>query len=118
VIAALIIVAVLAAMIYPVTSGQWRTAKGVGEVRELFELQGQMEEIVRIYKTQLIDGDGTVNLEAFLETVDGYPYVDSGSTGYLTESGNDLTLTTDHTSLLLITLKTDDQQIASVFSGE
>lgn len=119
VISALIIIAVLAAMIYPVTSGQWRTTKGVGDCRELFELQGQMEEIVQIYKAQLIDGDGTIDLENFLDTVDGYSYIDSGSTGFLTESGSDLTLAGSPgspTSLLLVTLATGDQRIANIFS--
>jgi prepilin-type N-terminal cleavage/methylation domain-containing protein len=118
VIAALIIVGVLAAMIFPVTGGgQWRTAQGVGECRELFELQGQMEEIVQLYKTGLADGDGDIDLEDFKDSVDGYSYVDSGSTGFLTESGSDLTLTATPTSLLLVTLTTGDQRVANVFAG-
>lgn len=117
VIAALIIIAVLAAMVFPVTSsGLWRTARGVGECQELFELQGQMEEIVEVYKTQLSGGNGVIDLEDFRDSVLGYSYVDSGSTGFLEESGNNLTLTATPTSVLLITLTAGDQRIASIFS--
>jgi len=119
IIAVLIIIAVLAAMIFPVTSGLWRTAKGVGECQELFELQGQMEEIVQVYKTQLIDGGGTIILVDFLDAVDGYSYIDTGNTGFLTESGSSLTLNGSPgspTSLLLVTVASGDQRIASIFS--
>lgn len=118
VIAALIIIAVLAAMIFPATGGGlWQTARGVGECRELFELQGQMEEIVADYKSDLSD-DGNVNLEDFQDSLTGYSYVDNGNTGFLEESGSDLDLTATPTSLLLVTLTAGDQRIASVFSRE
>jgi len=118
VIASLIIISVLAAMIFPATGGGlWRTARGVGECRELFELQGQMEEIVSAYKTALSSGNGDVNLEDFRDNVIGFSYVDTGSTGFLVESGSDLTLTASPTSLLLITLTAGDQRIANVFAG-
>lgn len=118
VIAALIIIAVLAAMIFPATgTGLWRTARGVGECRTLFELQGQMEEIVQAYKTALYEGDeGEIDLETFLDTVTGYSYVDDDNTGFLEDSGSDLTLTDTPTSLLIVTLTTEDQRIASIFS--
>jgi prepilin-type N-terminal cleavage/methylation domain-containing protein len=118
VIAALIIVAVLASMIFPATGGGlWRTARGVGECRELFELQGQMEEIVQAYKTALSIGNGAINLVDFRDSILGYSFVDTGSTGFLEESGSDLTLTATPTSHLLVTLVQGDQRISSIFSG-
>ena len=106
-------------MIFPATGGGlWQTARGVEECRELFELQGQMEEIVGVYKTQLADGNGAVVLADFQDTIIGYSYVDSGSTGFLTESGNDLILTGTPTSLMVVTLAVGDQRIANVFAGD
>jgi len=106
-------------MIFPATGGGlWRTARGVGECRELFELQGQMEEIVSAYKTALSSGNGDVNLEDFRDSVIGFSYVDTGSTGFLVESGSDLTLTATPTPLLIVTLAQGDQRIANVFAGD
>jgi prepilin-type N-terminal cleavage/methylation domain-containing protein len=118
-IAALILVAVLAAMIFPVTRyGLEQTARGVGDCRELFELQGQMEQIIEIYKTQLATGTaGDIDLVAFRDTVSGYSYVDAVNTGFLDESGGALTLTGDTTRpLFLVTLVSGSQRISSIFS--
>ena len=118
VILALIIVSVLASMVFHITgSGLWRTARGVGECRTLFELQGRMEQIVQIYKKQLTDGNGAVDLTVFQDTVLGLPDVDAGRTGFLSESGDDFSLTPSTTSMLLVTLVRDDQRIASIFAG-
>lgn len=119
VIAALVIVAVLAAMIFPVTrQGLEQTARGVGDCRELFRLQGQMEDIVSIYKAQLAAAGGDIDLIAFRDSVTGYSYVDSANTGFLDESGGNLNLTGDTSMpLFLVTLASGDQHIASIFSG-
>lgn len=117
IIVALIIVSVLAAMIFHTTGGGlWRTAQGVGDSRTLFELQGRMEQIVQTYKKQLTDGDGAVDLAVFRDAVIGLPNVDAGGTEYLSESGNNFSLTPATTQLLLVTLAQDDQRIGAVFS--
>ena len=119
VIVALIIVSVLAAMIFSTTGGGLRrTARGVGECRTLFELQGRMERIVQIYKKRLADGDGTVDLAEFRSAVVALPDVDIDGTGFLSESGNDFSLTPGATSLFLVTLSRGDHRIASIFAGE
>jgi prepilin-type N-terminal cleavage/methylation domain-containing protein len=118
VIAALIIIAVLAAMLFPVTNGQWRMARGVGECRDLFELQGEMEKIVAAYKNELSD-DGDVDLGDFRTAlINGYPSVDSNNTNFIDDSGGDLELTGDPTSLLLVTLGSGDQRLATIFSSK
>jgi len=118
VIVALIIVSVLASMIFHTTGGGlWRTARGVGECSVLFELQGRMEQIVRIYKKHLTDGNGAVDLAEFRDAVDALPDVDVDRTGFLSESGNNFSLSPSATSMYMVTLKRDDQRIASIFAG-
>ena len=119
VIVGLLIVAVLAAMIYQTTGGGlWRSAQGVGECRTLFELQGEMEHIVAVYKQGLKDGGGNIDLTAFRDAVLVDPdidHVDTSQTGYLNESEGTFSLTASPTKLLLVTLAQDDQRIASIF---
>lgn len=117
VIAGLLIISVLAAMIFSTTGGGlWRTARGVGECRTLFELQGEMEQIVGDYKSRLTAGGGSIDLADFRTAVIGYTFVDAGATDYLTEAGGNLNLTATPTRLLLVTLSQGDQRIASIFS--
>ncbi len=117
VIVALVLVSVAAGMVFQATGGGlWRTARGVGECRSLFALQAQLEEIVRIYKQALRDGDGNIDLPAFRDAVLGLDLVDPARTGYLTETGNDLLPTPAATPLLLVTVAKDDQQLCGIFS--
>ena len=119
VIIALIIVSVLATMIFHATGdGLWRTARGVGECRALFELQGRMEQIVQIYKKHLNDGNGSVNLADFRNDVVDFPEVDDEGTGFLNESGGSFSITPNATSLFMVTLVQGDQRIASIFAGD
>ncbi len=119
VIIALIIVSVLATMIIHTTGGGlWRSARGVGECRTLFELQGRMEQIVQIYKKHLTDGDGSVNLADFRNDIAGFSEVDADGTGFLNESGGSFGITPNATSLFMVTLAEGDQRIASIFAGD
>lgn len=119
VIAALLIVSVLAAMIFHITGGGlWRTAQGVGECRALFELQDRMEQITRMYKKHLADGNGIVDLTEFRDAVLAYPDVDADGTGFLIESGGNFSLSLSATPLLLVSLTRGDQRIACIFAGD
>ena len=94
---------------------------GCGESRTLFELQGEMERIVGIYKQGLKNGDGAIDLTTFRDAVVNNPDlddVDTDQTGYLTESAGAFSLTPSATPLLLITLAQGDQRIASIFAGD
>ena len=131
IIVALIVISILAAMIIPSTwktlgagtrrTGLQQTAQGVNECRTIFELQGEMERIVGIYKQALQDDGGDIDLAVFLETIrneSDIHNIDAGGTGYLEEDHGVFTLDNPSTPthLLLVTLSRDNFQIASIFS--
>ena len=118
VVAALIILSVLSAMMFNTTGGGlWKSAQGVTDCRTLFALQGQMEQIVQLYKQQLAIGGGSIDLAGFQAAVIALPYVDASQTGYLTEAGGVFSLTPSSTPLFLVTLTQGDQSIGTIFSN-
>ena len=117
IIMALILISVMAAMIFHITGGGlWRSAKGVSDCRIFFEVQGQMERITKTYKQQLAANNGVMDLAAFQSTISGWNYVDATQTGYLSESGGNLSLTPGATPLFMVTLVHGDQRCVSLFS--
>ena len=114
IIVTLILVAISAAVMFPVLGTNLvRSAEPVERLNDHHLLVQEMDRLTGIYRDVI--HDGTLNINSFkTDEVDTSPYVDAGLTNFITLS--DGAYTTASPNILRVTLVNNDQTLVALFA--